>query len=40
MSWWEAALIFVPGVITGVCSTLTVMRPWRPKVVIEAETDR
>lgn len=40
MNWWEASLIFIPGVITGVSLTLTVLRPWRAKVAIKAETDR
>lgn len=34
--WWG---LFVPGVITGIALTLTVLRPWRAKVSVKAETD-
>lgn len=33
-------MIFIPGAITGVCITLTVLRPWRPKVTIKAKSER
>lgn len=40
MNWGLWFMIFTPGVITGVCITLIVLRPWRSKVTVEAETDR
>ena len=40
MSWGDWFLVYPLGIITGVCLTLTVLRPWRAKVTIEAETDR
>jgi hypothetical protein len=40
MSWELWLVVFVPGMLTGASITLTVLRPWRPKVTLEAETDR
>lgn len=40
MNWGEWFMIFVPGVITGAAITLTILRPWRTKITIEAEETR
>lgn len=39
MSWSDWFMIFTPGVITGAALTVAVLRPWRPKVTVEAEID-